>query len=74
MRRTLTMSPEVQRHVAALGPAFRLPLQALTAIEPQHGRARKLDHAEEGTDIGGAGGGRIEPTQSSSVVRVCSQI
>ena len=32
-------------HVAALGPRFRLPLEALTAIQTLHGDARMLEHA-----------------------------
>ncbi len=39
------MTPDILRTVEAMGPAFALPLHALTAIEAQHGRAAAIDHA-----------------------------
>jgi hypothetical protein len=39
------MTPDIQRTVEAMGPAFALPLHALTAIEAQHGRAAAINHA-----------------------------
>ena len=43
------MHPELD-HIAALGPRFTLPLEALTAIRAQHGDARMLEHALQSDD------------------------
>ena len=39
------MLNDIQNQIGALGAYFRLPLEALTAIQAQHGSARMLEHA-----------------------------
>lgn len=41
---------EVYQRVDALGPAFRMPLRALTMIDEELGRASMLDHALQAKD------------------------
>ena len=43
------MHPELD-HIAALGPRFRLPLEALCAVRELHGEARMLEHAIQSDD------------------------
>jgi|SoimicmetaTmtLPB_FD_contig_31_4876329_length_346_multi_2_in_0_out_0_1 hypothetical protein len=45
------MTPDILRTVEAMGPAFALPLHALTAIEKQHGRAAAIDHAMQSDSV-----------------------
>jgi hypothetical protein len=44
------MTPEMQHTVESLGPAFKLPMRALTAILATDGRAGVVDYAEESSD------------------------
>jgi hypothetical protein len=39
------MTPELFARVDALGPAFRIPLRALTQIDEEFGRACMIEHA-----------------------------
>jgi hypothetical protein len=50
---------QIHSHIAALGPRFRLPLEALAAIKAQHGSARMLEHAIASDDA---------PTQLVAVI------
>jgi hypothetical protein len=44
------MTPEMRTTVDSLGPAFKLPLRALTAILASDGRSGVVDYAEESDD------------------------
>ena len=44
------MLNDIQNQIGALGAHFRLPLEALTAIQAQHGSARMLEHARAHPD------------------------
>ena len=44
------MLNDIQNQIGALDAHFRLPLEALTAIQAQHGSARMLEHARAHPD------------------------
>ena len=44
------MLNDIQNQIDALGAYFRLPLEALTAIQAQHGSAPMLEHARAHPD------------------------